>query len=459
MKNDFKSILAIEFRDYLRLLLSAGRSTHNHEVMLRNLDSFLLQSNISTRCLDENTVNQWLSTICGTSANKVSYIARYRGLSKYLRSVGVAAFEPEYPSCSHTYTPYIFSDEEWKRMISSADDLPYSDNNPESAVLFCILLRILYGCGLRRNEALELETRDIDLNSGVLFVRHAKNDKQRYVPMDESLTELLRWYLSVIPHRKYLFVNKISGKRFSAEWARKRMKHLLQDCDIVFEAVSEDVNIKQRVYSIITEVCGRDIIVVSTTSSIDAAILAEKIENPARFLIAHPFQPVHMLPLVEVVRHTETSEETLNQVCTLLKDLNRQVVMLNRSVPGFLVNRFAQALFRESIYLIEQGITTAADIDRAIKYAVGMRYASIGLLEYYDAVGFELERAIALNVYPDLCDTKSIQKTTLVGIASGRTGQKAGQGLYDWSEKDEDDFRYRKQAPYFEGVRQWHMPE
>ena len=233
----------------------------------------------------------------------------------------------------------------------------------------------------------------------------------------------------------------------------------LRDCDIVFEAVSEDVNIKQRVYSIITEVCGRDIIVVSTTSSIDAAILAEKIENPARFLIAHPFQPVHMLPLVEVVRHTETSEETLNQVCTLLKDLNRQVVMLNRSVPGFLVNRFAQALFRESIYLIEQGITTAADIDRAIKYAVGMRYASIGLLEYYDAVGFELERAIALNVYPDLCDTKSIQKTTLVGIASGRTGQKAGQGLYDWSEKDEDDFRYRKQAPYFEGVRQWHMPE
>lgn len=151
---------------------------------------------------------------------------------------------------------------------------------------------------------------------------------------------------------------------------------------------------------------------------------------------------------MEVVRHTETSEETLNQVCTLLKDLNRQVVMLNRSVPGFLVNRFAQALFRESIYLIEQGITTAADIDRAIKYAVGMRYASIGLLEYYDAVGFELERAIALNVYPDLCDTKSIQKTTLVGIASGRTGQKAGQGLYDWSEKDEDDFRYRKQAPY-----------
>ena len=233
----------------------------------------------------------------------------------------------------------------------------------------------------------------------------------------------------------------------------------LKGCGIVFEAVSEDVDIKEKVYKQITEACGTGTIVASTTSSIDAAILAERIDEPSRFLIAHPFQPVHMLPLVEVVRHERTSDEAVDRICALLKDMSRQVVVLNRSVPGFLVNRFAQALFRESIYLIEQGVTTAADIDRAIKYAVGMRYASIGLLEYYDAVGFELEKAIALNVYPDLCDTKEIQKTTLDGIASGHTGQKAGQGLYNWAEKDEDDFRYRKQAPYFDGVRQWHMPE
>ena len=70
-----------------------------------------------------------------------------------------------------------------------------------------------------------------------------------------------------------------------------------------------------------------------------------------------------------------------------------------------------------------------------------------------------LEKAIAENVYPDLCDTKEIQKTTLDGIASGETGQKAGKGLFDWSVKDEDDFRLRKQAPYFEGVKEWNMPE
>ncbi len=234
---------------------------------------------------------------------------------------------------------------------------------------------------------------------------------------------------------------------------------ILNGSEIIFEAVAEDITIKESVYAQITEVCGPEVVVASTTSSIDLEILTKHIENPSRLLIAHPFQPVHMLPLVEVVRHEGTEEIVVQKVCTLLKDLNRQVVMLKRSVPGFLVNRFAQALFRESIYLIEQGVTTAEDIDRAMKYAVGMRYASIGLLEYYDAVGFELEQAIARNVYPDLCDTKEIQRTTLDGIAEGHTGQRAGKGLYDWSEKDQDDFHRRKQQPYFEGVRLWNMPK
>ena len=143
----------------------------------------------------------------------------------------------------------------------------------------------------------------------------------------------------------------------------------------------------------------------------------------------------------------------------LLERLGRQVVTLKKSVPGFLVNRFAQALFRESLDLLEKDVATPADIDRAVKYAVGMRYASIGLLEYFDAVGYELESAIAKNVYPDLCGTRELQQLVLDGLATGKTGQAAGQGLYDWSQKDADDFRRRKQSPYFAGVKEWAMPD
>lgn len=227
----------------------------------------------------------------------------------------------------------------------------------------------------------------------------------------------------------------------------------------VFEAVAEGAEQKQAVYQAIERHAAPGAVIASCTSSIDAEVLAKLTSRPEQLLIAHPFQPVHMLPLVEVVRHERTSGETLSRTMALLETLHRQVVVLNRSVPGFLVNRFAQALFRESIYLIEQGVTTAADIDKAVKYAMGMRYASIGLLEYFDAVGYDLESTIAKNVYPDLCDAKEIQSLVESGLASGKTGQAAGEGLYDWSQKDADDFRRRKQNPYFNGVREWTMPE
>ena len=233
----------------------------------------------------------------------------------------------------------------------------------------------------------------------------------------------------------------------------------LAGCTFVFEAVAEGTEQKQEVYQAIEQYAAPNAVIASCTSSIDAEVLAKLTGRPENLLIAHPFQPVHMLPLVEVVRHEKTADETVSRTLALLERLHRQVVVLNRSVPGFLVNRFAQALFRESIYLIEQGITTAADIDKAVKYAMGMRYASIGLLEYFDAVGYDLESTIASNVYPDLCDTKDIQSLVNDGLASGRTGQAAGQGLYDWSQKDADDFRHRKQSPYFDGVKAWTMPK
>lgn len=227
----------------------------------------------------------------------------------------------------------------------------------------------------------------------------------------------------------------------------------------VFEAVAEDPAVKQEVYAKIERCAAADTLIASTTSSLDAEVLAGLLSRPERLLIAHPFQPAHMLPLFEVVRHSTTTQDAVDRTCRLLTFMGREVVCLNRSVPGFLVNRLAQALFRESIHLIESGVTTAEDIDKAVKYAVGMRYASIGLLEYFDDVGFALEKAIGDNVYPDLCSTTQTQKTVSDGLASGQTGRTAGQGLHDWRGRDLADYQFRKQAPFFSYVTRWHMPD
>ena len=233
----------------------------------------------------------------------------------------------------------------------------------------------------------------------------------------------------------------------------------LEGCTFIFEAIVEDIAKKEGAYHLIARYADEDAIIASCTSSIDAENLACITEKPENLLITHPFQPAHMLPLVEVVRHHKTSDRTVTRTLRLLEFLHRESIVLNRSVPGFIINRLAQALFRESIHLIEEGVSTPEDIDKGVKYAIGMRYASIGLLEYFDAVGYHLESIIASNVYTDLCDSKEVQALVKSGLSRGETGQATGKGLFDWSQKDPDDFRYRKQSPYFDGVRQWTMPE
>lgn len=232
----------------------------------------------------------------------------------------------------------------------------------------------------------------------------------------------------------------------------------LKGCIFVLEAAFEDVNVKKGIYRQVEAVVAPDALMASTTSAIPVELLTADMAHPERFAVTHPFQPAHMLPLVELVGGPNTSPATIDRLRVFLEELDREVVTLHKSVPGFIINRLAQALFRESLYLVEQGVVSVADIDKAIKYAVGMRYASIGLLEYFDDVGFNLECDIAKTVYPDLCSTRAIQQIVLDGLASGKTGRSVGRGLYDWSQKDDADYLRRKAAPYY-ACFHWDMPE
>jgi 3-hydroxybutyryl-CoA dehydrogenase len=232
----------------------------------------------------------------------------------------------------------------------------------------------------------------------------------------------------------------------------------LEGCTFVFEAVAEDPAQKKEVFAEIEKYAAPNAIIASCTSSLNSGDLAKLVSRPENLLVAHPLQPVHMMPVVEVVGHEKNAPDTLSRTLSLLKSLDREPVTLSRSVAGFLVNRFQQALYREAIYLIEQGVTTAEDINLTMKY-LSLRYASIGLLEYFDDVGLPLESTIALNIYPDLCAATEIQPMIQERMDAGHTGKASGYGVLDWSKINLDDYRYRKQAPFFPPVRNWNMPE
>lgn len=232
----------------------------------------------------------------------------------------------------------------------------------------------------------------------------------------------------------------------------------LSDCVFVLEAAFEDLAVKKEIYRQLEAVVAQGTLMASTTSAISTELLTADMTYPERFVVTHPFQPAHMLPLVELVGGPKTTPEIMARAKTFLEALDRQVVVLKKSVPGFIINRFAQALFREALYLIEQEVVSAEDVDKAVKYAVGMRYASIGLLEYFDDVGFQMESDIARCVYPDLCGAREVQQIVTTGLATGGTGRAAGHGLYDWGGKDDADYLRRKAAPYY-ACFCWEMPE
>ncbi|MDR1731142.1 MAG: 3-hydroxyacyl-CoA dehydrogenase family protein [Synergistaceae bacterium] len=221
------------------------------------------------------------------------------------------------------------------------------------------------------------------------------------------------------------------------------------DAEFIFEAVVERPEVKIDVYRQLEAVCRPDAIFASITSGISPDILAEGIARKDRLIVTHSWNPAHLIPLVEVVRSRHTSDETTQTAVDLLKAMKREVVVLKKNIPGFIGNRLMHAMFREALYLVENGYCDPEDVDRTVYYSFGQRYSSVGLLEYFDSVGLDLDYNVESYLFETLCDAKAPQKYLVERYQRGDLGPKTGRGVFDWTKKDLGDFRTRKNRPFF----------
>jgi integrase len=235
MKYNFASVLATEMSDYLNLLYEAGRYIDKIKSALKSLDYHLKANNHKKKALTEDIVSSWILTKQVKSITKAGILYRIKDFARYLASLGYEANIPEIPIRSSDYVPYLFSKEEIMSIVSVADNFGRGLRLTRASKVFPILLRILYGCGLRLREGLTLQWTDIDLETGIIIVRKAKNMKQRIVPMDNSLTKLLVIYKKKVEYENicsdYLFesnYNKTKGKPYGNttfyEWFSKLLK-------------------------------------------------------------------------------------------------------------------------------------------------------------------------------------------------------------------------------------------
>lgn len=230
----------------------------------------------------------------------------------------------------------------------------------------------------------------------------------------------------------------------------------LKETRFVMEAVAEDAKVKAACYAQVEQNTSPDTILASATSAISADVLAETLTRKERFLVAHPWNPPHLVPLVEISRSAFTSDETAFITKELIDSVGHRAVILNKNITGFVGNRLQHAMLREALYLIEEGVVTAEQIDEVVLYGFGPRYSSIGIMEHYDTAGLPLQLQVQSNLFPTLCNADGPQKVLTDLLAQGKLGVKTQEGVLDWHGKDMDDFRRRQQAPYY-ALMKWNF--
>ena len=156
------------------------------------------------------------------------------------------------------------------------------------------------------------------------------------------------------------------------------MKEALSEADLVQENAPERPDFKMKLYAEMDEVVPVDSLLASSSSGITPSVIQSQCKHPERVVIGHPFNPPHIIPLVEVVGGGKTSPDAIQQAISFYASIGKKPIHLKKELPGHVANRFQAALYREMLYLIEQGVLSVEDTDAAVCYGPGLRWGVMG---------------------------------------------------------------------------------
>jgi carnitine 3-dehydrogenase len=159
--------------------------------------------------------------------------------------------------------------------------------------------------------------------------------------------------------------------------------------ELIVESVPERLDIKQSVYAEIETAAASDALIASSTSGIMPSDLQAQMQHPERLLVAHPFNPVYLLPLVELVGGRRTSMETIERAREIYHSVGMHPLHVKKEIEAFIADRLLEAVWRESLWLVKDGIATTEDVDDAVRYGFGLRYAQMGVFDTYRVAGGE----------------------------------------------------------------------
>lgn len=218
----------------------------------------------------------------------------------------------------------------------------------------------------------------------------------------------------------------------------------VRSADVVLETITEDRSSKRDLFSRLASTAPSEAVLASNTSSIPIGAIADAAPDHAhRIAGCHWWFPPYLLRPVEVVRTDGTADETIHRLTTFVEAVDRDPVMVERDVPGFVWNRVQFAVVRECLHLVEAGVASVDDVNRAIRDGYATRTAAIGPFETMDVAGLDLFRTIAEDLFPELATDERPQSPLTEAVASGRTGIDVGAGFFEYEDDPETVTRRR----------------
>jgi 3-hydroxybutyryl-CoA dehydrogenase len=282
-----------------------------------------------------------------------------------------------------------------------------------------------------------------------LFAQAGKNVRiqaRREESLDKA-RELITNSLKIMVEKEILTENDMEQALARITYTTN-LHEALEDADFVLESIPEVLELKLETYEIIESVVSDKTIISSNTSTFPLKELTQRAKNPERFIITHFFNPPQLVPLVEIVKVDNTDEKVIKVTYDLMKEIGRSPVLLQKEVPGFIVNRIQVAMLREAFHLMEIGVATAEDIDTVMKGSMGFKWAFCGPMESQDLAGLQTTKYMVENLLPELSDTKEPPAFLTKMVEDNQLGIRTGKGFYTYEDnqaaekirKRDDDF-------------------
>ena len=212
------------------------------------------------------------------------------------------------------------------------------------------------------------------------------------------------------------------------------MADAVSSADLVIEAVPEKAEIKRHVFETLEENAPEHCLFATNTSTMSPTEIGSYGKRSEKTIAMHFFNPVHKMPLVEIVRGLETSDETAQQIRAVAEQMGKETVVINE-FPGFVTSRISALVGNEAFYMLQEGLGTPEEIDKAIK--LGLNYP-MGPFELVDLVGLDARLNNLKYLHEKLGEKYRPAPLLEQYVKAGRLGRKSGKGVYDYTEKDKE---------------------